>query len=96
MWLAEKTDILREISKALPSPKTDNDDPLSELRALNALTPEQRKKNVMDGVCQSVETCLLRNIDMLSQQTTTTMGAKESKDSSNSKFSFDASLFDAK
>ena len=95
MWLQEQTEILREIAKVLPSPKAGTDDPLGGIRALKEQTPEQRKEGVIHGVSRSVEKCLEESIQNLSR-TQELLKEEETSKHSNSKFSFDSSLFEAK
>ena len=96
-WLQEQTQILREIAKALPSPKSGTDDPLGGIRALNAQTPGDRKEteDVLHAVGRSVEKCLEESIQNLSR-TQELLKEEETSKHSNSKFSFDSSLFEAK
>ena len=70
-WLQEQTQILREIAKALPSPKSGTDDPLGGIRALNAQTPGDRKEteDVLHAVGRSVEKCLEESIQMMNDLT---------------------------
>ena len=58
---------MREIAKELPSPKSDTDDPLGGIRALNAQTPGERKEDVLHAVGRSVEKCLEESIQSLSR-----------------------------